>query len=148
MADQTAQRRGHEPRDVSVRVVTWFAAGLVVACVVIGFAVAGLYKLFERENPSPDAPSRVAFSAHMSAPEPRLQVWPAVDLDEFRAAEETKLNSYGWIDKPAGVIRIPIERAMNLIAERGLPTRGPGTQDASGKTPAQMRREKGVPTQP
>ncbi len=33
------------------------------------------------------------------------------------------MHSYGWVDQPAGVVRIPIDRAMELLAQRGLPTR-------------------------
>ena len=148
MTDSAAKRLGHEPRDISVRVVTWFAVGLVVACVIIYLAVAGLYKIFEHQHPSPDAPSRIALQPHMIAPQPQLQTNPAVDLEQFQTAEEAKLNSYGWVDKPTSVIRIPIERAMDLIVQRGLPTRGPGTQNASDKTPVQMQQEKAAATKP
>ena len=56
-------------------------------------------------------------------PEPRLQTNPRQDLSNLRAREDALLNSYGWVDKNTGVVRIPIERAMQLIVERGLPTR-------------------------
>lgn len=56
-------------------------------------------------------------------PEPRLQVDPILDIQALRAAEKKVLETYGWIDKSAGVVRLPIERAIELTAERGLPTR-------------------------
>ncbi len=59
-----------------------------------------------------------------------------------------KLNSYGWVDRKHGVIRIPIERAMDLVAQRGLPTRGPGIQNSSGQTPEQLQQEKAAATKP
>ncbi|MDQ6913858.1 MAG: hypothetical protein M3128_13395 [Verrucomicrobiota bacterium] len=148
VTDSAAKRLGHEPRDINVRLVTWFAVGLIVASVIIYLAVAGLYKIFEHQHPSPDAPSRIALQPHTIAPQPQLQTNPAVDLQQFQTAEEAKLNSYGWVDKPAGVIRIPIERAMDLIVRRGLPTRGPGTQDASNKTAIQMQQDKAAATKP
>jgi len=46
-----------------------------------------------------------------------------VAINDFRLQEEKKLNSYGWIDQKAGIARIPIDRAMQLLAQRGLPTR-------------------------
>lgn len=146
MADPVAERLGHEPRDISVRGVTLFAVGLVVAGVVIYLAVAGLYKAFEHQHPSASAPSRIELQPHMLAPQPQLQTNPAIDLEEFQTAEEAKLNSYGWVDKSAGVIRIPIERAMDLIAQRGLPTRGPGTQNASDKTSVIIQQDKAAAT--
>jgi hypothetical protein len=149
MVDQAAQQeRGYETRDISVRVVASFAVGLIVAAGIIHVAIGGLFKVFEHQHPSPDAPSRIALAPHMIAPPPRLQEKPAADLAQFEAAEDAKLHSYGWVDKPADVIRIPIERAMELIAQRGLPTRGPGTQDASDKTSVQMQHDKAAATKP
>ena len=56
-------------------------------------------------------------------PEPQLQTHPLKDMDELRAAERTMLDHYAWVDQEAGVVRIPIERALELTAERGLPSR-------------------------
>lgn len=145
MADQTARRVGHETRDINVRVVMWFAIGLIVAAVIIHIALGAIFAFLSKAHPSPEAPSRVVVEPRIIAPEPHLQTNPSVDLTEFREAEENKLNSYGWVDKRGGIVRIPIERAMDLIVQRGLPTRGPGSQDSSGKTPEQMRQEKAVP---
>src|SRR4051794_35928408 len=123
MVEQHARRRGHETQDISATVVTWFAAGLIVSAVAIYLAIAGLYRHFARQTLSPEPASRIALKAPMTVPPPQLQINPALDFERFRAAEETQLNSYGWVDKKAGLVRIPIERAMDLIAEGGLPTR-------------------------
>jgi len=56
-------------------------------------------------------------------PEPRLQTHPREDLLALRAREDAVLNSYGWVDKTAGVVRIPIDEAIKLTAQRGLPVR-------------------------
>lgn len=148
MVDHATPGVRHETRDINVRVVMWFAIGLVVSAVIIHFALGALFALFARLHPSPEAPSRIAFQPRLVAPAPRLQTNPTEDLARFRTAEEAKLQSYGWIDKQAGIIRIPIKRAMDLIAQRGLPTRGPGSHDSSGKTPEQMRQEKGTAARP
>jgi hypothetical protein len=148
MAEPVAQRLGHEKRDISVPAVTWFAAGLIIAGIITYLSIAGLYKSFEHLHPSSTAPSRTALRPPTIAAQPRLQTNPAVDLEIFQTAEEAKLKSYGWVDKAGGVIRIPIERAMELIAQRGLPTRGPGSQNTSGKTSLQMQEEKAAATRP
>ncbi len=148
MVDPVAKRLGHETRDVHVRVIAWSALGLVVAAVIAYLAVAGLYKLFAHQHPSPDAPSRIEFYPHTIVPPPLLEIHPVADLEQLQTAEEGQLHSYGWVDKPAGVIRIPIERAMDLVVQRGLPTRGPGTQDASNKTAIQMQQDKAAATKP
>lgn len=148
MVEQAMKEVGHERRDLSVKIVAWSALGLVVAAVLIGFSVAGLYKLFETQHPSPDAPSRIAFKTRMIAPPPQLQNNPQVDLADFEAAETKQLNSYGWADQQGGVAHIPIGRAMDLIVQRGLPTRGPGTNNASGITPEQLQQQKAAATAP
>jgi cell division protein FtsN len=148
MVDQAARRLGHEIRDINVRAVAWFAFGLIVAAIFIHFALAAVFVFFKQKHPSPEAPSRVVIQPQVIAPQPRLQIDAPADLAHFRQWEEEKLNSYGWIDKKRGIARIPIERAMDLIAERGLPTRGPGTQNSSGKTSEQMRQEKATATKP
>jgi hypothetical protein len=148
MVDQTARRLGHETRDINVRVVAWFALGLIVVGVIIHIALGALFVFFKKQHPSPEAPSRIAVHPRVIAPHPRLQTNPPTDLAHFREWEENKLNSYGWVDRQHGIARIPIERAMDLIAQRGLPTRGAGTENSSGKTPEQMRQEKAAATNP
>jgi hypothetical protein len=148
MAEPTRSSPGHETHDVSVRLISWFAVGLVFATLVIYAGVASLYRFFEQQHPSPDTPSRIALHPHPVAPLPRLQTNPALDLAQYEAAQRSKLNTYGWIDRPAGIIHIPIARAIDLTLERGLPTRGPGTQNASGITPVQMQTRKAAVTKP
>ena len=58
-------------------------------------------------------------------PEPRLQTNPREELRDLHAQEDAILNSYGVVDKDAGVMRIPIDEAMKLIVRRGLPARAP-----------------------
>jgi hypothetical protein len=59
-------------------------------------------------------------------PAPMLQVKPREELKELRAEEDRILSSYGWVDPANGIVRIPIDRAMKLVLERGLPVRGAG----------------------
>jgi hypothetical protein len=137
-----AGKPGHETRDLDPALVTWFALGLVIAVAAFFLLTAALFRLFRRAQPSPSPPSRIEFHPRMLAPSPRLQANNTTDLANYQIAENEKLNSYDWIDRDKGIIRIPIERAMDLIAQRGLPTRGPGTQNSSGKTPEQMVQER------
>ena len=53
-------------------------------------------------------------------PPPRLQVYAARHWKDFQAAERARLSTYGWMDRSAGVVHVPIDRAMDLIAVRGL----------------------------
>ncbi len=62
-------------------------------------------------------------AAAPTPPAPALEAESGQTLDPYRAAENQKLNGYGWVDRSNGVIRIPIDRAMDLTAQRGLPSR-------------------------
>jgi len=57
-------------------------------------------------------------------PQPQLQKTPIPDLKAIRAEEDRLLNGYSWVDQPKGVVRIPVDRAIEVLAQRGLPTRG------------------------
>jgi hypothetical protein len=52
-----------------------------------------------------------------------LQIDAHNELRQMRVAEDAMLNSYGWVDKDSGRVRIPIERAMEILAKKGLPAR-------------------------
>jgi hypothetical protein len=72
-------------------------------------------------------------------PAPQLEAESGQTLDPYRAAEERRLTSYGWVDRSNGVARIPIDRAMQLTAQRGLPSRPAPTatpQDTGARSPS------------
>ena len=115
----------HERSDVNIRAIFGFAAGLLVVAVLIHFAVWVLFRYFdarEGRTLSREYPL-AATQGSREPPEPRLQVNPRQDLGDLRAREDRVLSSYAWVDKNAGVVRIPIDQAMKLTLERGLPTR-------------------------
>ena len=68
-----------------------------------------------------------------NGPQPRLLVDEPANLADLRKHEHEMLTTYGWMDQSAGIVRLPIERAKDLILERGLPVRGaapaPGAKD-------------------
>jgi hypothetical protein len=114
---------GHERSDVNVRAILIFAIGLLIAALVIHL---GLYWLLDYYNAREDrrAPAPVALLPSEEVPTaPRLRVAPRMELAKMRAAETKELQTYGWIDKKEKTVRIPIERAMELTAEHGLPAR-------------------------
>jgi hypothetical protein len=120
----------HEESDINLRAIFGFGAGLLVVAVVVHLLIAGLFKYFdarEARQPMVDYPIAAA-EEHRLPPEPRLQVNPRQDLLEMRAHEDDVLMSYGWVDKTAGVVRIPIDEAMRLTLQRGLPARQGGGQ--------------------
>jgi hypothetical protein len=146
MDEPNQQNMGHETRDINLGAVTWTVIGLVISAIAMYVTVGGLFNLFKRQYPSTSAPSRITTPGRLPS-QPRLQTNPAYDLQQFREVESAKLNSYGWIDKSAGVLRIPIDRAMDLLAQRGLPARD-NKDEIGGKTPLQMRQEKAEESPP
>jgi hypothetical protein len=116
---------GHEVSDVNVSGVVVFIVVLIVAGVIISGAVWALYRYFEQSALSPAAVQYPLAESSMRRlpPEPRLQTDPREDLIHLRNLQDDVLTSYAWVDRNGGIVRIPIERAMELTAERGLPTR-------------------------
>ncbi|HWW83764.1 MAG TPA: hypothetical protein VNZ26_09195 [Vicinamibacterales bacterium] len=123
----------HETRDANIRGVFAFGVGLVVTGVVVSVVVWLLFRyLAAGENRASEPPYPTATASSRAAPaglqaplppEPRLQVHPREDLIDLRRHEDEVLGAYGWVDKNAGLVRIPIEEAMRIAVERGLPAR-------------------------
>ena len=115
----------HEESDVNIQAIFGFGAALVVVAIVVHLLIYVLFGFFSaREGRSVPAEYPLAAAQENRVPpEPRLQTNPREDLSELRAKEDEILGSYGWVDKNAGVVRIPIEAAMKLTLERGLPAR-------------------------
>ncbi len=114
-----------ESTDVNIGGVVAFAIVLVVLGILTEGAVFALYKFMGREAARPAVREYPLASEALRRlpPEPRLQTDPREDLANMRRAEDQVLSSYGWVDRNAGVVRIPIDQAMRLTVERGLPSR-------------------------
>jgi hypothetical protein len=149
--DPPAPAAGHETRDISTRVVVVFAVSLVVGAVLVYVAVWLLYVLYG--NMQARAYPRQYPMAQVGPPPlppaPRLQTKPREELKKMRAEEERYLNSYGWTDPARGTVHLPIERAMELLLQQGLPARpeapagsSPGMPagSSSGRTATEYRR--------
>ena len=92
---------------------------LVLAVALTCLALRGLLHVLE--GPSGIRPA--SSPAQPLPPEPRLEPNPQQALEELRRREDSILHHYKWVDRPSGLVQIPIERAMELLAERGLPAR-------------------------
>jgi hypothetical protein len=115
----------HEESDVNVGAIIRYGIGLVVVAAVIHVFLWWLLGLYGRQNER--AQTQVyplaTGQANRLPPFPRFQENPQQDLLELRAKQKAQLEGYGWVNKEAGVARIPIEEAMKMVIERGLPTR-------------------------
>jgi hypothetical protein len=117
--------RGHEERDVTFGPIVWAGAGMAVVTALIFVLVHWTFvsNLAHDAAQSPPANPLEGTYGRQLPPEPRLQTHPIRDLHDLRAAEDAVLNSYGWVDRKAGIVRIPIARAMALLAARGMGAR-------------------------
>ncbi len=115
----------HEESDVNVGAILRYGAGLLIAAAVIHLFLWWLLGAYERRNER--AQTQVyplaAGTQDRLPPSPRFQENPQRELQDLRAKQGSLLNGYGWVNKEAGVARIPIEEAMKIVIERGLPAR-------------------------
>jgi len=127
---------GHEHTDANVSLIIQFALWLAAAAVAVHVLMWFMFAVFVdlRENKgAPEFPLAIEQGPRLPSG-PRLQRFPANEIYEFRLQENSILGSYGWVDKAAGTVRIPITEAMRLTVERGLPAR-PGAEASSGQAP-------------
>jgi hypothetical protein len=110
-------------REIDLKSLAYFAIGLIgltgIALLLMWLLVGVFRSAAERADPLP-SPLEEANQPRVP-PAPRLQERPEAELLTFRLQEQDVLTSYGWVSESAGVARIPIERAIEILAERGLP---------------------------
>lgn len=123
----TAEEPRHEDvqfehTDWNPRVTISIIVGVLVG-VWITTALVYMYFAYLAHNRAESSPPPLPIEAHGNPPppEPRIQQSPRQDLKAMRATEDWKLNHYSWVDKQKGVVAIPITRAMEIIAQRGIP---------------------------
>lgn len=129
---------GHETSDVNARGIALFVVVLVVTVAVGQIGLGRVMSAYARRTARIEASRSPHFRTAVEPPEPRIVGEPAVLLRQYRAEEARQLGSYGWVDREAGVARIPIDRAIDIVARTGLPKaqpRKPGTDP--GARPAQ-----------
>jgi hypothetical protein len=131
MADRVrATDRELEPPAVALKPVLIAAVSFLV---LVGFAIAAATVFYDWDIHTPLTVPPKAF------PAPQLQTDDAADLKDFKARQRAQLDAYGWVDRDRGVIRIPVDRAMGIVAAKGADGFGPVGQNASSSSakPAQ-----------
>lgn len=118
----------HEKSDLNVRAIIWFVVVLTGITLAVDVAMYGLFKAldyYEVKHDPPVSPLFIPSAGPDGGPQPApgLQTEPWKDLKTFRAAQTAHLHGYGWVDEKAGVARVPIAKAKELLLEQGLPVR-------------------------
>jgi len=144
-------QEGYEREDLSPVGVLYFMAGLAIMGVLIHFIVTGMYGYldsYDRKHQAPMNPMAVKTGVdprimtfkqaegqmQKTFPEPVLEDNERQQFGVLVEKQDKILDSYDWVDQKNGVVRIPIDRAMDLLAQRGLPVRPQGA--AAQATPA------------
>lgn len=118
----------HEESDVNVGAILRWGVGLAAVALVVHvflWWLQGRYTVQTERQQTRQFPIAEA-RQNEQPPEPRLQSAPQEDMRKLRADQESRLTSYGWVNKEAGIARIPIEEAMKALVQQGLPTRASG----------------------
>ena len=135
---------GYEKEDLSPRSIFYFMAGLVVFALLIHLAIVGVYVSLDRydrahqpavsplvkTNPNTRSVTR---TDTQEFPLPRLEESEIRQLNDVIRSQDEKLATYGWVDEKAGKVRIPIDRAMEIVAQRGLPVMPQGATQSGTK---------------
>jgi len=140
MIDHKSTTLGHETADADIGPLIKFAIFLALTTLVCAAICVGLYRYLDQREAREKA-GRYPLAAGVARPlppPPRLQTYPFYDLKALRGDENRVLEHYGWVDKNAGIVRIPVERAIEVLAEKGLPYRSAAPAEPSapiGQTP-------------
>ena len=115
----------HEERDVNVGAILRYGIALFAVALIVHVFLWWLLGIYGRqyERAQTQVYPMAAGQQNRLPPSPRLQDNPQQELEELRAKQESLLEGYSWVNKEAGVARIPIDEAMRIVVERGLPTR-------------------------
>src|SRR5690349_19528358 len=149
---QRSARPGYEKRDVNAKWIFGIVVFLAAVGLLMHFCLAGMMQRLGR-TPTPrdsyaGAHRLSPATAELNTNVPHLQLSPPAELKQFRAREDAELNSYGWIDRSSGIVRVPIDRAMELVLQRGLPTRSGSNGDQTGPSSWELQQQRVPVLQP
>jgi len=127
---------GHEQSEVSVRLIVVSLGFLAIGTFFVLLLVVGIFRYFYDTDKT--AESR---REGVVPPEPRIEVAPYEQYQRLKVQEDHILNSYAWVDQKAGVVRVPIDRAIDMLATKGLPTHNYLDDILAGRKPAAAKPE-------
>jgi hypothetical protein len=126
----------HEGTDADTRSITQFGIGLTFFLIVSQLVLWWVFSSFSKREQklSPPVPAIIRTQAPNEPPEPRLQANPQSDMRKMLLEEDEVLNHYGWVDPDRGIVRLPVERALDIVAQKGLPQFKAAAETPVGKT--------------
>ena len=128
---------GHEHTDANVWIIVKFGLWLAISAIVIHVGLGFLFGLFVTQSEETVVEFPLAGQEHRLPAAPTLQRFPENEFHDFQVREEAVLHQYGWVNKERGTVRLPIDEAMRLTVERGLPVRAQQTTEPPPDAQAQ-----------
>jgi hypothetical protein len=115
----------YEHGDADMFAISKYVVALVIGILIAAAAMWGLFDYFNRNVNTEEAvvPQSILDERPRLPPEPRLQNTPKLYIKDLRAVEDAQIKSYGWVDQKNGIVRIPIDAAIDAVAAKGLPSR-------------------------
>ena len=152
----------YERTDIGTHSILYSLLGIAVACMIAYVLARGLFWYLDHRYQTEQKPiSPLVTSApgdtrrippqyngdyekflKESFPAPQLEVNERTELNDERLREENTLSTYDWVDQKAGTVRIPIDRAMELMVQRGLPVRAQASPGAPAQQSAKDKENK------
>ena len=119
--DKNTPEHPYETRDVDFKKLMFAGIGIVGLIITMFIGAWLVSAVLIQHSDNPGVPSRTITTSAPKFPEPALQPNPVVDLQHVREHEDSVLTSYAWTDRKAGLVRVPIDSAMSLLLQQGLP---------------------------
>jgi hypothetical protein len=117
-----------EAADLHPKAVFLTGLGILLVLWATVVVIYPLFDYFSYERTGGLNPNRVLHYIPPTPPAPRDEYQPHKELTDYLARENGALSSYAWVDRSKGIVSIPIGRAMEMIAQRGIPPSQPGAK--------------------
>ena len=130
-ASRSTASPAYETRDANARGVFTFLVILGIVLVVVYLACWGMFRYFSAHAVAGSATDSPFADTRQLPLGPQLQVNPRQDWLKYREEQEKSLETYEWVNRSAGPVRVPIEKAMELLVKKGVPVEG----ESQPKTP-------------
>lgn len=127
----TPNGAGHEKSEVNVRTIIVSLAFLALGTFLVCMIVVGIFQYLQSTYTQKTAGP----ASFQLPPEPRIEVNPSVQIQDLLKHEDHVLDSYAWVNEQAGTVRVPISQAIDMLAQKGLPSHDYMADILAGRKP-------------
>jgi hypothetical protein len=127
---EVLKEMGYDRRDIKVPMLKQWTIWITASCVICFFISIPVYNWLT--TPGKTIPSMMGktrepaprSSNHIAPINPLLQdnLTTKVDIQHLRIHEDESMRTYGWVDQTNGIVRVPIDKAMKMVVQKGVST--------------------------